>query len=64
MLETVQKVSGRKIAIIETGRRAGDPAELVADNRLIGQALGWTPQYDDLELICRTAYQWECKAPY
>ena len=63
VLETVQKVSGREIAIIETGRRSGDPAELVADNRLIGQTLGWAPQYDDLGLICRTAYQWECKTP-
>ena len=63
VLETVQKVSGREIRIVESDRRAGDPAELVADNRLIGQTLGWTPQYDDLGLICRTAYQWECKAP-
>ena len=63
VLETVQKVSGREIAIIETGRRSGDPAELVADNRLIGQTLGWAPQHDDLGLICRTAYQWECKTP-
>jgi UDP-glucose 4-epimerase len=64
VLETVQKVSGQDIHIIESDRRAGDPAELVADNHLIGQTLGWIPEYDDLELICRTAYQWECKAPW
>ena len=64
VLETVSRVSGHNIQIIESDRRAGDPAELVADHRLIGQTLGWIPQYDDLELICRTAYQWECKTPW
>ena len=63
VLETVGNVSGQNIQIIESDRRAGDPAELVADNRLIGKTLGWVPQYDSLELICRTAYQWECKTP-
>ena len=64
VLETVQKVSGQDIHMVESDRRAGDPAELVADNRLVGQTLDWMPEYDDLELICRTAYQWECKAPW
>jgi len=64
VLETVSRISGHNIQIIESDRRAGDPAELVADHRLIGQTLGWIPQYDDLELICRTAYQWECKTPW
>ncbi|PAV68787.1 hypothetical protein WR25_13761 [Diploscapter pachys] len=35
------------------GRRAGDPAALVADNRAILAALPWRPQRDDLDTIRR-----------
>jgi len=31
----------------------------VADARLIRQELGWTPRYDDLTLILKTALNWE-----
>ena len=43
------------------GRRAGDPAELVAANAKIRRELGWQPAHDDLELIIRTAWEWEKK---
>jgi UDP-glucose 4-epimerase len=59
VVDTVQRVSGVTFPVEETGRRAGDPARLVADNARIRQTLGWTPRHDDLELICRTAYDWE-----
>ena len=59
VLETIQTVSGIKIRI-ETGpRRAGDAVELVANTDRIRDTLDWTPNYDDLELICRTAFEWE-----
>jgi UDP-glucose 4-epimerase len=41
------------------GRRAGDPAELVSDNRRILATLPWRPQYDDLDRIVRDALAWE-----
>ncbi|HSH40728.1 MAG TPA: UDP-glucose 4-epimerase GalE [Arenicellales bacterium] len=59
VVDTVRRVSGARFHVEETGRRAGDPAQLVADNARIRERLGWTPRYDDLELICRTAYEWE-----
>lgn len=59
VLDAMQRVSDAPFAVNETGRRAGDPAELVADNTRIRQVLNWTPRHDDLELICRTAYAWE-----
>lgn len=55
----VKKVSGVDFTSIETERRAGDPPSLIADNAQIKSLLGWEPQYDDLELICRTAFKWE-----
>ncbi len=52
-------VTGIDFPVEETGRRAGDPAELVADSGRIRQLLGWQPRHDDLEFILRTAWAWE-----
>lgn len=59
VVQMVKQVSGVDFDVIETARRAGDPPNLVADNRRIKQLLNWTPRYNDLELICRTAFEWE-----
>ncbi len=59
VVETVRTVSGVKFTAVETDRRLGDPAELVADNTRVRAVLGWEPELDDLELICRTAFAWE-----
>ena len=40
-------------------RRAGDPADLVSDARLLPKLLGWKPEYDDLETIVSHAFEWE-----
>jgi UDP-glucose 4-epimerase len=42
-------------------RRAGDPAMLISNCDKIKQKMNWTPKYDDLEFICKTAYEWEKK---
>ncbi len=62
VLNTVRKASGVNFVIHENERRAGDPVSLMADASHISRTLGWQPQYNDLELICRTAYQWENRA--
>lgn len=61
VLRMVEKVSGVKLRIEEGARRAGDPAELVAEAAKIKQVLGWKPKHDDLDVICATAYKWEVK---
>ena len=61
VLDTVRKVSGSDFKIIDTERRAGDPAAVVANNSLIRSTMDWQPKYDDIELICKTAYEWEKK---
>lgn len=43
-------------------RRAGDPPILVADTTRIREVLNWTPLYDNLRDIVRSALQWEAKA--
>jgi UDP-glucose 4-epimerase len=59
VLTTVQSVSGVDFSVIKSGRRAGDSPQLIADNRRICRMLGWTPRYNDIKEICRSAWEWE-----
>jgi len=63
IIETAQRVVGHEIPTLESGRRAGDPAVLVASNRRACSELGWTPTLADLEVIVRTAWNWEQHRP-
>jgi len=60
VLETVERVTGRKIDAAENPRRPGDPPQLVAAADRAGQVLGWTPRYPDLESQVRHAWDWQC----
>lgn len=59
VIDMVRHVCRAEFAAEETGRRNGDPPILIADNDKIRQTLGWEPRYNDLELICRSAFEWE-----
>jgi UDP-glucose 4-epimerase len=61
VIRSTKKITGVDFPVVETGRRAGDPPSLVADNTRARRELGWTPHYDDLDLIVRTAWEWERK---
>jgi len=59
VIYAVKKVTGVDFKVIETYIRPGDPHKLVADSSKIKEKLNWKPQYDDLEFIIKTAWQWE-----
>jgi UDP-glucose 4-epimerase len=61
VIAAVERVTGKKVPIVEGARRAGDPARLVADSTLAKNTLGWVPQYADLDLIIAHAWAWEQK---
>ena len=61
VLDTVQRVHGAPLNIIEQGRRAGDPPALIAGATKIREVLGWEPRYDNLEEIARSSLDWERK---
>jgi UDP-glucose 4-epimerase len=63
VIETVRRVAGHPIPAIESPRRAGDPAVLVASSEKIKKELGWTPKYADLESIVRSAWDWRKAHP-
>jgi UDP-glucose 4-epimerase len=45
------------------GRRAGDPAALVANVDRIRKTLDWRPQFQDLDMIVAHALAWESRLP-
>ncbi len=59
VLDSVQRVNGQPLNIIEEPRRAGDPPLLIAGVERIHDTLDWTPQYDDLDFIVKTSLDWE-----
>ena len=61
VLNAVQKVSGQTLDIRIAPRRPGDVPELVADVTRIRKILGWVPRFTDLDVIIRTALEWERK---
>jgi UDP-glucose 4-epimerase len=61
VLQSVERVSGSPLKIIEMPRRPGDPPNLVAKSDRIRQVLGWQPRLDDLDAIVASSLQWEHK---
>lgn len=53
-----EKITGKEIPVDYEGRREGDPAILVADNKKAMEILKWTPKRT-LEDSIKTAYSWE-----
>jgi UDP-glucose 4-epimerase len=63
VIDTVGKVTGRKINIVEKPRRPGDPPRLVASSEKIQRELGWKPQFQSLDAIIESAWKWHQKFP-
>jgi len=61
VLSAVEAANESPLVISEEARRAGDPPELVAVADKVREVLGWTPQFDNLDTIVRTALAWERK---
>lgn len=63
VIDTVGRVVGRPVAWLSAPRRPGDPAVLYASSDRAQRELGWRPQYIDLEVIVRHAWQWHSTHP-
>ncbi|MCL1985608.1 MAG: UDP-glucose 4-epimerase GalE [Betaproteobacteria bacterium] len=59
VIDCAGSVTGEKIAVKEAPRRPGDPPILVGDARKALHELGWKPQFAQLDVIVRTAWEWE-----
>ena len=56
VIEVCEKVAGKEINKEVRGRRAGDPAILIASNSKAKEILGWDITYNDLYDIVKSAY--------
>lgn len=63
VIETARKVTGDPIKAEIVPRRAGDPAVLIASSEKAKNILGWKPEYADLEVIIKTAWEWHRTHP-
>jgi UDP-glucose 4-epimerase len=63
VIDACRRVTDHPIPAEIGYRRAGDPAELVADSRLAQQTLDWTCQYTDIDSIVESAWRWHRQHP-
>lgn len=61
VLKTVKKVTQKEFKVDIEPRREGDSSILVANSDKLKEKMNWKPKYDNLELICESAYRWEQK---
>ena len=61
VVAAAKRVTGVDFRVEEAARRPGDSPALTADSSLLRKKTGWAPQYDDLDFIVRTAWNWELK---
>ncbi|GAA0721400.1 UDP-glucose 4-epimerase GalE [Clostridium malenominatum] len=58
VIEVARKVTGKEIKDVVADRRAGDPAVLVASSNKAMDELSWVLEYNSLETIIKTAWDW------
>ena len=63
VVASVERVSGKKVAVRESPRRPGDPPALVAAAEAARATLGWTATRRDLDGIVRSAWAWHSRHP-
>jgi UDP-arabinose 4-epimerase len=61
VVTAVARAAGKTVPAIESPRRAGDPATLVADPARSREVLGWTCRYPTLDAIVEHAWKWHSK---
>ncbi len=60
VIKTMQEVSGVNFKVERVSRRPGDAPIVIADSSQARRAIKWTPKYNQLSLICKSAFDWEC----
>ena len=63
VIDACRKVTGHKIDVVEKPRRPGDPPRLIASSEKINRELGWKPQFQSLDAIIESAWNWHQQFP-
>lgn len=57
VIDSVERVTGRKVNVLEGTRRLGDPPILVADSQKAQRELGWQAKYPKLDSMVADAWR-------
>ncbi len=63
VIQTCERITGKRIPAVEKPRRPGDPPKLVASAEKAAKELGWKPRYPKLDEIIQTAWDWHRQHP-
>jgi len=63
VITAARAVTGHLIPAVETPRRPGDPARLVASSDKIQREAGWKAEHSSIENILKTAWEWHESHP-
>ena len=61
VIAAVERQTNTALPVEEVARRPGDAPALIADVTRIHETLDWTPRHDSLDLMAKTAMDWERK---
>ncbi len=64
IIAAAEEVTQQKCPTVFSERRAGDPAQLYADNKKAIEVLGWQPKHVNIKDVLSTAWQWEQNKKY
>ncbi len=57
MVDRARAITGREVPADISGRRAGDPSELVASSAKARELLGWVPKYSDVDTLISSTWK-------
>ena len=64
VIAACERVTGKKIPVVEKPRRAGDPPRLIAGSDKVKRELGWQPKFESIDKIVASAWAWHVKHPH
>ncbi len=64
VVDALDIIHGTPINTVEEPRRAGDPPSLTANSDKLRKLTGWQPQYDNIDVIVKSALNWEQNKRY
>jgi UDP-glucose 4-epimerase len=63
VIDACKQVTGRDIPVLKQPRRPGDPPRLIAAAGKARELLGWRPQFERIEDIVSSAWNWHLRHP-
>ena len=64
VIEAAREITQKEIPVVLDKRRPGDPPVLVGSAEKARKILGWEPEYGDIKVILRDAWNWYCQKKF